>query len=249
MVGDTDVTTDQRQAAALLELAETDLAIARLSKELDELPVKTELLRLKRTEKELEALQQKANALIAAIEREVKRLEDELAQIDEKIAVTRARADAVAAVDHKELANLMKEVDSLVRHKSKKEDELVDAMERSEKAAEKRAEIDTAIEQAQAKESALADRYRAEGGDIQRRIAELQARRESLAGALDTALLARYEAVKAAKHGIGVGRFEDGRCSVCHIDLPADRVQALESSGPIGECPNCHRILVVSVDR
>lgn len=249
MVGDTDVTTDQRQAAALLDLADTDLAIARLSKELDELPVKTELLRLKRAEKELGALQQKAAALVASMEREVKRLEDELAQIDEKIALTRARADAVAAVDHKELSNLMKEADALARHKSKKEDELVEAMERSEKAVAKQSEIDAAIEQARAKESTLADRYRAEGGDIQRRIAELQAKRESLAASLDAALLARYEAVRAAKHGIGVGRFENNRCSVCHIDLPADKVQALESSGPIGECPNCHRILVVSVER
>lgn len=249
MVGDADVTTDQRQAAALLELAETDLAVSRLSRELDELPVKSDLVRLKRTLRDLEAFRDKADSFVASAEREVKRLEDELAQIEDKIATARARADAVAAMDHKELANLMKEIDSLGRHKGAKEDELVAAMERSEKAAAKRAEILAAIEQARSNESALVDRYRAEGGALQARIAEHQARRQALASTISPDLLARYEAVKAAKHGIGVGRFENGRCSICHIDLPADRVQALETSGPIGECPNCHRILIVSVDR
>lgn len=248
MVGDAHVTTDQRQAAALLELARRDLSIARLSKELEDLPVKAELLRLKRTIKELETLLAKADSFVSAADRDVKRLEDELVQIDEKIAVMRKRADAVASTDHKELSNLMREVDALTRHKSKKEDELVAAMERAEKAAGKRLEILAAIEQALTNESALADRYRAEGGALQQRIAQERAARESLAASLPAELLARYEAVRAAKHGIGVGRFENGRCSVCHIDLPADRVQALETSGPIGECPNCHRILIVGVE-
>jgi predicted nucleic acid-binding Zn-ribbon protein len=243
MAGD-GIVTDAAQATRLLELGETDLEIARLTKELDELPVKTELLRLRHKLKELDALREKADAFVAAAEREIKRLEDEIAQIDAHIAAAKAQASS-AGSNHKEIQNLLREADALGRQKDKKETELVDAMERAEAGETKRSEIDALITKAREKEARLVEEYRAAGGELKRRIAQAEARRASLASSLDAALLARYEAVRDAKHGIGVGRFDEGRCSVCRIDLPADKAQALQSGGPIGECPNCHRILVV----
>ncbi|MCX8007410.1 MAG: C4-type zinc ribbon domain-containing protein [Coriobacteriia bacterium] len=247
MVGDASV-TDAAEAARLMQLGETDIALVRLARELDELPVKTEILHARRKIKELEALLAKADAFVAAAEREVRRLEDEAAAIDEHIASTSAKAQAVAAADHKELHNLMREIDALARQKDKKETEAVAAMERVEAGAAKRTQIVAAIEAARATEAALIERYRIEGGELKQRIADLETRRAGLAARIEPALLARYEAVRSAKHGIGVGRFESGRCSVCHIDLPADKVQAIEASGPVSECPNCHRILVVGIE-
>jgi hypothetical protein len=243
MVGDATV-TDAEQAARLLELGETDLLVARLTKELDELPVKTELLHFRRKIKELAALQEKADAFVSAVQREVKRLEDEIDQIDAHISSVKTQANATTS-SHKEVQNLFREIDALARQKDKKETELVNAMERAEAGDAKRAEIGALLSKAHEKEARLVEQYRVSGGDLQRRIAEAEAKRTALAASLDPSLLQRYEALRETKHGIGVGRFDKGRCSICRIDLPADKVQALRSGGPIGECPNCHRILVV----
>ncbi|MBC7266418.1 MAG: hypothetical protein H5T75_05530 [Coriobacteriia bacterium] len=244
-MGDARV-NDAEQAARLYELGETDLLIGRLSKELDELPVKTELLQLRRKEKELQALLEKADAFVSSAARDVKRLEDDLAQIEARIAAAKKQAQA-AIGNHKEIQNLLMEAESLSRQKDKKEGELLEAMERSEAGQAKRSEIEALLAKAQEREARLVERYRAEGGDLQQRIAAAEARRRSLAASLDPALLRRYEDLRQAKHGIGVGRFEDGRCSVCRIDLPADKVEALVSGGPIGQCSNCHRLLVVEI--
>lgn len=242
MAGDHTV-THAAQAMRLLELGETDLEMARLTRQLDELPIKTELLHLRRKIRELESLREKAEAFVTAAQREVRRLEDEIAQIDDHIVAAKTKASS-AASGHKEVQNLIREVDALGRQKDKKETELVEAMERVEAGEAKHFEIDALIEKAHEKEAQLAEQYRSVGGDLKRRIAQAEARRSSLASSLDARLLARYEAVRKAKHGIGVSRFEQGRCSVCRIDLPADKAQALQSGGPIGECPNCHRILI-----
>ncbi len=77
------------------------------------------------------------------------------------------------------------------------------------------------------------------------RLEELTAARGPLAGAIDAATLARYEAAAARAGGIGAARLVNGRCGGCHVAVPAataDRI-AHGPEGTIVVCDECGRLL------
>ncbi|TDB39875.1 MAG: hypothetical protein D9V44_02730 [Actinobacteria bacterium] len=233
------------QATALVALSDKDLEITRATKRLDELPEKQAILDLRHKMREIEALSAKAATYVAQLEAAQRRAEDEIATIAAKIAAEQTKVDSGAISNHKELQSLSREIDSLSRQKDKRENELLTQMEKLEAGKAQAEKIASTVEKARAKEAQLIAQFQKVGGDLQADIEKLKKQRVSLAKVLDTELLQRYESLRAAKHGLGVGILKGSMCSACRIDLPSERVMALTDGGPIGECPSCHRLLVV----
>ncbi len=78
-------------------------------------------------------------------------------------------------------------------------------------------------------------------------IAEQRAARDAEAAALDTALLADYEARRARNGGKGVARLIGDTCQACRLSIPAveaDRMRH-DTSDTRWYCDNCGAILVV----
>lgn len=233
------------QSAALIALSDKDRALQRATKRLQELPEKVAILELRHKVKEIEAVAKKARAFVLQAEHAVHRAEDEAATMQAKIDVEQQKVSSGAVTNHKELQALTREIDSLGRQMDKKELEILGHMERLEVGKAQAAKVTVALERAAAKEQQLIAEFQARGGDLQQEIDAITRERAALAGVLEPELLARYESIRTAKHGIGVGVLRDGMCSACRIDLPAGKVQALLEGGPIGICPNCHRLLVI----
>lgn len=233
------------QATALVALSEKDLEITRATKKLNELPEKTAILDLRKKMREIEALSAKAGVYVAQLEAALKRAEDETATIAEKIVAEQAKVDSGVISNHKELQALTREIDSLSRQKDKKENEVIAAMEKLEAGKAQATKISETAEKAKAKEAQLIAQFQKVGGDLQRDIERAQKERAALAEVLDSDLAEKYESVRAAKHGMGVGLLQGTMCSACRIDLPLERVQALVAGDPVGVCPSCHRLLVV----
>jgi predicted nucleic acid-binding Zn-ribbon protein len=146
----------------------------------------------------------------------------------------------------KEVQNISREMDSLRRQKEKLENGILEEMEKREKVAEHLTKVQTAIKVSEKKEAAAIRDFQTTGTEIQAEIDRLNATRVTVAREMEAGLLARYESLRDAKHGIGAGLLRDDGCSACRMELPSERVQALQESGsPIGECPMCHRLLVV----
>ncbi len=244
-VGGSRKGSDVDQATALVLLSEKDLEITRATKRLDELPEKQAILDVRHKLRDIEAIAVKAGVYVGQLEAGVKRAEDEAAMIAEKISAEQAKVDSGSVTNHKELQSLSREIDSLSRQKDKKENEVLSAMEKLEAGKAQATKVAETIEKAKARETQLITRFQEVGGGLQRDIDRLQKERAALAKGLDAALLARYDSLRETKHGIGVGILSNSMCSACRIDLPAERVQALAEGGPIGECPSCHRLLVV----
>lgn len=83
--------------------------------------------------------------------------------------------------------------------------------------------------------------------DIDAELAVLDTQRASALGALDAAVAARYEAVRAAS-GVAVAELKGHRCEGCHLDLSAAEVDtAKEEAAESGytDCPQCGRMLIV----
>lgn len=239
-----------QQAETLLTLAERDLEIARLQKQLEEMPEKAAILELRHKIKDVEGLSEKARRFIEQASAVLRRLEDESSSIEAHLQVEQTKATSGETSNHKELQNLARELDSLKKQKDRKETEVLKQMETVEAGQAKAATLAAGLAKARAREAQLIATFQERGGAIQQRLDALARERAAMAALLRPSLLERYEQTRTLKHGIGVGVLEGSTCSVCRIELPAERAQALRedahrTNDPIGTCPNCHRILIV----
>lgn len=235
------------QADLLVKLQDTDIALTRARKRLDEMPEKTAILEQRKRIRDLEGLRAKTHAAWEAVDRSATRHEDEAATLSGKIDSEQTKVMSGEVTNAKEVANITRELDSLKRQKDKLENGILDEMEKRETVAEQRAKVDRALGVARAKEEALIKDFQAKGTEITRQIERLTAERSAAARAMEVDLLLCYEELREAKHGVGAGVLQAETCSACRMELPSDKVAELVCGPPIGICPTCHRLLVISL--
>lgn len=182
------------------------------------------------------------------VERAQKALEDELATLAEKRATVEAQMYGGGSSNAKELQALQDELNSFDRRRAALEDEVLERMVEAEPLD---AELEASAGQLGAIDeeavSLTARLVEAETG-IDAELADLDARRGPLAGAVDANLLARYEGLRARLRGVGVARLDGPKCTGCHLMLPAAEVEAVRRQARdegIAICPECDRLLVV----
>jgi predicted nucleic acid-binding Zn-ribbon protein len=232
-------------AHALLDLQEADLEIARSERRLEELPEKASILELRHKIADVGRLREKTAELASKLSREIAKLEDAVAVTSAKMDDEQAKLLSGAVTNSKELANISTEIDLLRRKREQTENEMLALMERREAAQLQMNKIDEALSRAAKDEAALIERFQKAGGDILAETEKLKRRRKRLGKDVKPELLARYEKIRAARHGIAAGRLEGDMCGSCRTTLPSMVVQSLRAPGTVGECPNCRRLIVV----
>ena len=235
-------------AHALLDLQEADLEIARSERRLEELPEKSSILELRHKIADVTRLREKTAELAARLSREIAKLEDAVAITTAKMDDEQAKLLSGAVTNPKELANISTEIDLLRRKKEQTENDMMALMEKREAAQLQVNKIDEALSRAGTDEAKLVARFQKAGGDILAEIEKLKRRRTRLSKAVEPEILARYEKIRAARHGIAAGRLEGDMCGCCRTTLPSMAVQQLRTPGMVGECPNCRRLIVVVED-
>jgi predicted nucleic acid-binding Zn-ribbon protein len=233
------------QALLLLDLQEHDLTIARLRKQLDEMPERKAILEVRRKLADVAKLRERAEAQHAAILRQISAREDEVSVIEGKLEAEQARLMSGEITNPKEMQHITREMDALRRQKERIEYLELETLESREKAEGQIAAIEAAGEGQSVREAELIASFRAKGGQVKTDIDRLTVERGKLAKKIEAQLLKKYDSVCAVRHGTGVGRLEAGSCSACRVQLPGERVEMLKSGPAIGECPMCHRILVI----
>jgi predicted nucleic acid-binding Zn-ribbon protein len=233
------------EARTLLELQDHDLRIMRLNKQLDELPVKRAILAVRAKTAEFETLHARTEAAARVIDVRVRRLEDEASVVRAKMEREQNKLLSGEVRNPKELNAISMELDALKRRADSLEADELAEMAKREQATEQSAKVRAAIDAAHAKEAALVVEFKRDGGGILSEVETLNAERETLAASLPGPVRERYTGLRAAKHGIAVGRLEGDACGVCQVNIPAHRLEALVAGPDVGTCPLCQRLLVV----
>lgn len=228
---------------ALLELQGIDVEVLRANKRLDSLPEKTAILEVRAKAREVAEMGEKAGMLVRKLEAELKARQDEISTLNEKLSAEQTKI--METTDHRAVQSITREMDGFRRRVDKLEMESLQYMERIDKARAQAGKIDEAKASLAQKEAGLIARFRAVGGELQKEIAALEAKRAKAAGSVSADVLARYEAARGSKGGIGVGRLEGDSCTACRMSLPAERLKELTSGPDIGTCPQCRRPIVV----
>jgi predicted nucleic acid-binding Zn-ribbon protein len=206
-----------------LALAEQEAAIARVDRELEEL-----------------------RGGLGDLQRTQKRLEDEIASIEAKGEAENARLYSGSITSPRDLQALQDEIAGLARRQRTLEDELLDVLEAVEPLAEQADGLEAHREQLQAERDRLTVAVAESEAVIDAELAEVAAARDDVAGQLPADLLARYEKIRDRSGGVGAARLEAGRCTGCHLALPATELDAVKRAA--GEMvvthEECGRILV-----
>jgi predicted nucleic acid-binding Zn-ribbon protein len=232
-------------AGALRELQSRELDLARLTKQLDEMPEKRAILQIRAKIVEIRGLRARTEAVVHSLDASVKRHEDEAQAVADKIDVEQAKLLSGRVKSPKELQAISLELGSLKRRMDQLETEMLAQMQKSETAAGQTARVDAALLASQAKEAELTRQFKERGSELLARIEADSAARCALLEALPGDLRGRYEAALTSKRGIAVGILHEGMCSACRVGLPAGKIDALEHGPDISTCPDCGRILIV----
>ncbi len=186
------------------------------------------------------------------VERQRKRLEDEVATIEARRKEIDGKLYGGEITASKELLALQDEAASLLARQTSLEDDELDLMEDLEERSQDLATRAAARSELEAERAAVQAELDAALADIDAEMAEVDRQRSGRAepepGTVPgwTDLLARYHDLRPQFDGVPVARLVDGRCDGCHIQLSAVAVDQLSKmpDDAVVTCEECGRLLV-----
>jgi uncharacterized protein len=230
----------------LLELQEHDTTIEQLRHRLATLPERAA------RDAHLESIgaHERATAEVQAhrdeLAREQKRIEDEVAIVEDKVAGVDKTLYSGSVTSPRELQALQDDLESLRRRQRQLEDGVIEVMEQVEPVdadLEARAGVRAELDRRGAElELAVAEAE----GSISAELAGVEDERSKLAAAIDPPLLERYDALRRQLGGIAVARLVGSNCGGCHLTLPAVEIDRIkhEPADAWVFCVECGRLLV-----
>lgn len=230
----------------LLELQENDTATDRARHRRVTLPELAAIAELDATAAGLRAAIAGPTEERAALAREQKRIEDEVATLSAKIAKVSHRLYEEGLTSPKEAQDLQADLDSLQRHQRTLEDQILELMEQIEPLDVQIAEADERLSAIAADRDAQRASLAAAQGVIDTEIEGLVAARNALVAPIPAGLLDEYERIRASSGGVGVARLSGPTCTGCHLSLAAAEVDAIRRAPAdvYNHCPDCGRLLV-----
>jgi uncharacterized protein len=237
------VKADPAAQRRLLDLAEVDAELARISHRRRTLP---ELAEIAEVESGLQARRDQVVAVDTAIgdlDREAKKLETEIEGV--RAREDRDRGLLRTGIGARQVTDLEHELETLQRRQHVLEDELLEIMEQREATgvSADRARTDLAAAQQQLadarqrRDQALADL------DLAQQRATAQ--RAQIAAELPGDLVALYDRIRAQK-GTGAALLRARRCQACRLELDLSALNALRDApaDQVQRCEECGVILV-----
>ena len=229
----------------LLDLQARDAALARLEHRRRTLP---ELAVIADADTRLAALRAdvvRAETEVGDLDRELRRLEDDVDQVRRRAERDQQRMLS-GAVPAKELESLQHEVETLTRRQSDLEDTELEVMERREDAETRAGEVRAEVEKVTAARSEAEQARGKAFAEIDAEAAADTEARAALADRLPADLMTLYEKVRAASGGVGAAMLRQRRCEGCRLELMGAELRAAQAAPPdeVLRCENCRRILV-----
>lgn len=230
----------------ILQVQALDLDLMRLRHRHATHPRREELARAEAAVGEIEARRASLEERRHALDRDQKRLSDEVEMIESKRSDVDGKLYGGEVTSSKDLLALQDEAASLLDHQRRVEDQELGIMEQLEVLDEEltavRVDLGSAIDAREEAERALAEAT----SELDEEIGRLEADRAGAASGAVPDLLARYDELSPLFDGIAVARLVDGRCDGCHIQLSAVAVDRLSRApdDAVVTCEECGRLLV-----
>ncbi len=230
----------------LLQVQEKDSQIRAANHEIKELPERKEI---EATQKDIEEL----NQVLKAKEFEVhennrtqKRLEDEVAIIEERTENQKGKLYGGEVIAIKELQALEMDIESLKERQTVIEDQIIEVMELNEPIENEIQSLLQLQDSLIKNEAKLSEALQEAIKKIEFRINEIKAEISHLTNDLPNELISEYESLRSRSSHVGIAKLVNRTCNGCNLELPAvevDRIKKLPEDSIIN-CEECGCILV-----
>jgi predicted nucleic acid-binding Zn-ribbon protein len=230
----------------ILDIQALDLRLTQLRHQVQTHPARATLAQAVEDVTRLEEAAAAIGVRHHELERDQKRLDDEVAIIEAKRKEIEAKLYDGSVTASKDLIALQDEGRSLLERQTRIEDDELEVMEALEELGSEleagRAEAARAVEAREAAEQVLAQAT----AELEVEIGQVTEERRVACEPANPTLLARYEELSAQFDGVAVARFVDGRCDGCHMQLSAMAVDQLMKAADdaVVICEECGRLLV-----
>lgn len=186
-----------------------------------------------------------ADAEVAALRREQRRLEGEVADLTARIGPEEKRLYGGSVRNPKELANIQHELELLTAQRAKLEDQLLDLLSTLETADARRKQAVRALAAHESRWESEQAQLRSEASRLAAALADSEARRATQQARLNPTTLRTYEEVRRRRGAVAVARVVGGACGGCRVAIPETVRRRAFTADQIAQCPNCERILYV----
>ena len=235
-VKDEDIST-------LIELQHNDMELLRVQKAIADLPQRKTIVAARKKIKTIEEKQETVGKLRAKAEEKLADISEE----DGKLAAKQEEAQKAvdSASDYRDVEAHTREMDGYAKRRATLEEDLAAVDAELDKISAVEKQISTALAQLRETESAATAEFQSQGGELKKQEADLAASHDQIAANLPADLKARYD--RAAKHcgGVAVALLRDDACGACRAPIEQGHLIDLKAHAPLGECPNCKRLLIV----
>jgi len=232
------------QQVLLLELAELDAELSRLTHRVSHLPEQQRV-------EQVQADQRSATDRLAVVTIALEDVEAQISRLESEVDAVRQREDRdrglldSGSVNPKQLEELQHELGTLERRQASLEDSLLEVMERREQLAAERATEESSVAEL-GTELVVAGEARDEVvAEIEQIRSGRDTRRAELVAGLDAELFALYDRQRTTA-GIGAGRLGGGRCGACRIELDRGELARITAApdDEVLRCSECGAILL-----
>jgi predicted nucleic acid-binding Zn-ribbon protein len=189
-------------------------------------------------------LDEKDNAY-KAVRTEIEDLELKNKGIESKVESEKKKLYSGGVYNAKDAENIEKAVQNQLAQRSQNDDRLLELWEQLEPAKKAAEEQQAEYAKVEAKAKEYAQKYAAAKTDYEQRLAKLVAAREQELQKCDPKYLAKYDAMRQKRNGIGLAAVVDGVCSACHTAVPKKQLGDIEAGETLETCENCLRYLYI----
>ncbi len=230
----------------LLVVQEQDTAADQLRHRQEHLPEREAVRAHEQTVAEVEATTTAREERRHELARSQKRLEDEVASLEARIAEVTRTLHSGAVTVPRELQALQHEQESLRRRQDHLETEELELMEELDPLNESLAGLDARLAELTAEGERLDEALVQAEVDIEEELTDVGRRRQEALAGVDADLLATYDDLRARLGGVAVARLVGAVCGGCHLGLSAVEVDRIKKQPPdaLVHCEECGRLLV-----
>ena len=232
------------QLENLLHLQAIDSQIYALNDEKTSKPAQLEVLKLAFEEKKKSlTLTEKAHL---DAQKEKKDREMELGAAEEN--TKKLQGQLYQLKTNKEYNTMLAQIQGSKADGSRVEDKILETMEKIERT---RAAVDEEKKRLAEEEKSFNEqnkKFELELKEIDERLATLSAQRQQLLPGIDKSILTQYDRILHNRDGLAIVEVKDTTCKGCHMFVPPQVINMIQSYDHIITCEVCNRILYIPHD-
>lgn len=182
----------------------------------------------------------------AELQKEQRRLEDDVALVQDKTGEVDRTLYGSTGRGARELQALQDEVNALKRRQRYLEDQILELMEQLEPVEARRAQLEQRLAEQAEVADGLATELTAAEAEIEAEFDQVLRDRAGAVEGVSEELVREYEGLRSRLGGIGVARLNRATCDGCNLSLSAAEVSRIRKQPPdaLVYCDECGRLLV-----